>query len=147
VARIPRSSSRKTQRPTTKSDTAKKLTPLLRNKTIRQNKRHTSSQATIRTQKTRNNNVLHSINPLQRRRRIHMQSRNQHKRSNRINRKRIPIRHRNGRLKTIQKTQITPLFLPSMQLLRPFASHTCSAQPEARAQSQTQKSITTNSNN
>jgi len=57
-----------------------KLKPktLLRNTTIRQNKGHPISQAKIRTQEDRNNNVLYTTHPIQRRRRrLYLQNRKQ----------------------------------------------------------------------
>ena len=72
--------------------------------------------------KNRNNNVLHTTNPLRRRRRVHMQNSKQHQTSNTTNRKRIPIHHRNKWNKTIQKTQITLFFL----LYQPIIQNWCS---------------------
>jgi hypothetical protein len=90
----------------TSQNTAKKPQKLLRRKNLLQNTRPNRSNAPPKTQKTRNHNALHQRHNRRRRRRIHMQNRQNSKRSHTTDRKRLPIHHRNRRNKTIQKTKI-----------------------------------------
>ena len=68
----------------------------------------------------RNNSGLHATITIRQRRQLHMQSSPKRRTSNRTNRKRLRIRDRNGRNKTIQKTQITPFFYTYLLMRHPF---------------------------